>query len=458
MLETVKDTIARYEMLRGGETVLCAVSGGADSVAMLRALLELRERLGVTVRACHLNHLLRGAESDRDEAFVCALCEALRVPLDVQRRDVAAFAAAQGLGVEEAARDVRYRVLREAASRCGAERIALAHTLDDNLETMLFHLARGAGTQGLAGIPPVRGALIRPLIGTSRAEVEGYLYALHQRYVNDSSNDSADFTRNRIRREVVPVLREINPRCAEAAGRAARLLRKDEEYLQAQADALRVDMTRRDAEGLHLGCAAFAAAPDALRGRILRGALREVGMPMAECTIALVRRLTALACGDGAGGELSLPGGLVAVRQYGDLLLGAAPAPVSACEIALRPGCRVPLWQNGVVLTVSEAQNGVDFNKTFNTFTVDCGKIDLGTLCARPRRTGDTVRLNAGGGHRTLKRLMIDRRIPRLTRDRLAVVADKDGVIAVQDIGANWDRRPGGGPVIQIRFEGENRV
>ena len=172
MLETVKQTIQTHAMLEDGEPVLVALSGGADSVALLRAL----QALSYPVRAFHLNHCLRGAESDRDEAFCRALCAGLGVPLTVERIDVAAARAA-GEGIEAAARRIRYAQLTAAAQ--GAK-IATAHTADDNLETMLFHLVRGTGPKGLAGIPPVRGQVIRPLLGVTRAAVEAYLHALGQ--------------------------------------------------------------------------------------------------------------------------------------------------------------------------------------------------------------------------------------------------------------------------------------
>ncbi len=205
MLETVKQTIEDYHMLNPGEPVLAALSGGADSVALLRALLAL----GYPVRAFHLNHCLRGAESDRDEAFCRALCERLGVPLTVERIDVGAQTA--GEGIEAAARRIRYERLVAAAQ--GAK-IATAHTADDNLETMLFHLARGTGPKGLAGIPPVRGDIIRPLIGAERAQVEAYLSELGQDFVTDSTNLSDDYTRNRIRHEVVPCCGSSTHRCA----------------------------------------------------------------------------------------------------------------------------------------------------------------------------------------------------------------------------------------------------
>ena len=226
MLDTVKRTIFDYMMLETGENVLVALSGGADSAALL---LSLRE-LGYPVRAFHLNHCLRGAESDRDEAFCRRLCEKLGVELTVERVDIAA--AAGDSAVEETARRIRYARLEHAAH--GAK-IAVAHNADDNLETMLFHLVRGTGAKGLMGIPPVRGRIIRPLIEVERREIEAFLRERGQDFVTDSTNADTAYTRNRLRQEVVPVLRELNPQAAQAAARLSRQLRQDETCLQSYA-------------------------------------------------------------------------------------------------------------------------------------------------------------------------------------------------------------------------------
>lgn len=222
LLRAAADTIRRFAMLRPGERVLVALSGGADSVSLLLVL----QKLGYEVRAFHLNHCLRGAESDRDEAFCRALCAERGVPLNVGRCDIAALS--QGKAVEETARRERYRLLEQAAE---GDKIATAHTADDNLETVLFHLVRGSGAKGVSGIPPVRGAVIRPLLFAERREIEAFLRENGQDYVTDSSNLSDDYTRNRLRHSVLPVLRGINEQAAQAALRLGEQLRQDEACL-----------------------------------------------------------------------------------------------------------------------------------------------------------------------------------------------------------------------------------
>ena len=230
------DLIRRYSMLPQGSRVLCAVSGGADSMCLLHWLIELRPVYGFTLFAAHYDHGLRGGESLRDAAFTSEQCERLGVFCTVGRGDVAAYAAEQRLGTEDAARTLRYRFLEETADRLGCDRIATAHNLNDNAETVLMNLCRGAGTRGLAGIPPVRDRLIRPLLQTSRKEIEEYLEEHHIPHIEDSSNDSDSYTRNRIRHWLLPLLMQENPSVLKAIGRTTELLREDDACLCREAE------------------------------------------------------------------------------------------------------------------------------------------------------------------------------------------------------------------------------
>ena len=429
MLDTVKRTIAAYQMLKPGENVLAALSGGADSVALL---LSLRE-LGYPVRAFHLNHCLRGAESDRDEAFCRDLCAELGVALTVERVDVAAQAGSSG--VEETARRIRYARLEAAAH---GRKIAVAHNADDNLETMLFHLTRGTGARGLAGIPPVRGNIIRPLIEVSRAEIEAFLRERGQDFVTDSTNADTAYTRNRIRREVVPVLRALNPNAAQAAARLSRQLRQDEAFLQSYAQTCAKLCAAEDGTWR---IAPLRDAEPAIRTRALRILLENAHMPLKDVTAKHFAALEHLLEADSPSAECDLPNGYAARREYDVLrLVRRAETVPERPEIPLTVPFAGTIWQGTAEVTIKKLEKDEVFYKSFNTFCVDCGTIDFESLCVRTRRTGDRLRLTENGGSRTLKKLMIDRKIPQLQRDTLAVIADKNGVIAVQNIGADRSR------------------
>ena len=252
-----------YSMLGG--RVLCAVSGGADSVYLLHRCLEGAAGHGYSVCAAHYNHCLRGAESERDERFVLDMCAALGVECLSESGDVEHFAAVNGLGTEEAARIMRYDFLERAADRLGAETIATAHSADDNAETMLFALARGSGLKGLCGIPPRRGRIVRPMLGVTRGEIEAYLDSRGIDHVEDSTNAALDYSRNKIRALVTPVLREINGEFALAAHRASRLLREDEEFL----DSLASDFLAKYPSG-KVDAAALAALSRSVASRVVR--------------------------------------------------------------------------------------------------------------------------------------------------------------------------------------------
>ena len=229
----MSEPVLDRSLLPAGCTVLCAVSGGADSVC----LLDLVRRLGdVTVLCAHFDHGIRGAESARDAAFVEALCKEWGVPFFPGRGDVPAYAAANGLSIETAAREMRYAFLERTAKEQGADVIATAHNLNDNAETILFRMARGTGLRGLTGIPAQRGRIVRPLLQTPRRDIEEYLTARGIPHVEDSTNAETDAARNRIRLDVLPRLESIHPGAAAGIARMSETLAEDEAFLASLAE------------------------------------------------------------------------------------------------------------------------------------------------------------------------------------------------------------------------------
>ena len=230
MLNKLLAFVRKYNLITPGERVVCAVSGGADSVALLFALYLLREKLDITLSAAHFNHNLRDAESDEDETFVRQLCSRYDIPLNVGSAQVTAGKK----GLEAAAREARYAFFATLPGK-----IATAHTADDNAETVLLHLIRGTGLKGLGAIAPMRGNIIRPMLDVTRQEVEDFLAEYHLQYRQDSSNDTDTFLRNRIRHHVMPLLKQENPKICENLSAMAQRLRLDEQALQemAQFDA-----------------------------------------------------------------------------------------------------------------------------------------------------------------------------------------------------------------------------
>lgn len=301
------ELIRRYDMLPEGSRVLCAVSGGADSMCLLHWLKERREEYGFSLLAAHYEHGLRGDESLRDAAFTREQCEMLGIRIVVGKGDVAAFAEAQKLGIEDAARTLRYRFLEETADRLACDRIATAHNLNDNAETVLMNLCRGAGTRGLAGIPPVRGRIVRPLLWTSREEIETYLDVHRIPHIEDSSNRSDDYTRNRIRHQIIPLLMEENPSFLSAIGRTTELLREDDACLCREAEAF----LREHRKGNSIPSKALLRLEPAVAARVVR-TLCGRGVSM-ERTLALLRFAEGT-----ERGILEIPGQKIR-RQHGQL-------------------------------------------------------------------------------------------------------------------------------------------
>lgn len=413
-------------LLPPGGGVLCAVSGGADSVYLLCRLCELRESLGLRVWAAHYNHCLRGAESDRDEAFVRSLCAGLGVEAYSGRGEVAAFARENGLGTEDAARRLRYAFLEQTADALGADAIATAHTADDNAETMLLNLARGAGLRGLCGIPPRRGRVIRPILGVTRAEIDAYLELKGVGHVEDSTNAGDDYARNRIRHHAVPALRSVNPEFSRAASRAAALLRRDEEFLE----GLARDFVQAHPAGLP--CRELTELPLPVSSRALRLA---AGTQLSETHVAAALEL---AKGEGLG-FLDLPG-LRLKREQGRLSFGAAaPERLPVRELVIGGDTQIP--EAGVILHSALTVYSGEIHSSLNTFFFQYENI-CGTITCTPRAAGDKIRLQGRGCTKKLSDLFAERRLTQAERELVPVIRDEAGPIAVCGFGAAERVRP----------------
>lgn len=418
--------VRTHSLLHGGETVICALSGGADSMALLTALQQLRGELGITVRAAHFNHGLRGAESDADEAFVREFCAQNAIPLTVGHGSLPNAS-------EDTAREARYAFLQSLGGT-----VATAHTADDNAETVLMNLLRGTGLRGLAGIPPKRGNIIRPLLGVTREQVIAFLTAHGIPWRTDSSNEGDAYRRNRLRHQVIPLLKAENPRFCETVLDESLRLRAEDAYLDECAAAA---LAAAEADG-GWRCEPLCALPKA----ILRRALHRIAQPCgAQHTEALCELLFSA-----SPARHSLPGGRTAAVSYGMLRISGESAPTGIpAETPLVPGEACIYGERCIHAFFTE--DAAAFPQSADTFALNFDKLTA-PITVRPRAEGD--RLRTAAGHRTLKRLMIDRKIPAAQRAHLAVFAAGSQVVAAEGIGINRDFLPADGCrvlIIQIR-------
>lgn len=424
--------LRQYSLFSQGDRIAVGVSGGADSVALLRFLAALRPQFGWELVVCHIHHGLRGAEADRDECFVRALAEQLGLPCAVSRIDAAALALRDHISVEEAGRMARYAFFAQTAGEGG--RIATAHTLDDSIETVLMNLVRGTGLRGLCGIPRIRGNIVRPLLDCTRAEVEDYLGALGQPYCIDSTNLTDDYTRNRIRHDILPRLCALNP---NFSGAMARMLPR----LAAQ-QALTDCLAAQSAQQLHAACGGLSrqglsALPEPVCDRLLLRLLEQNRLPVSA---AAVERMTETLR---TGGKLDLAARSWFFVAQGDLaaVIYAPPGGIPPVPVPL-PQEETPVIlpfspQKSLKLTLCNkivANTSEKFNISLLKYAIDCDRI-RGYSFMRTRRPGDTICI--GKKQLSLGEAWAAAGIPALLRPALMVLADEQGVLWAEGIGSS---------------------
>lgn len=421
--EKMLRTVEEHRMTQPGDRVAVALSGGGDSVCLLFLLSSLKDKLGITLSAVHVHHGLR-ENADADEAFVKELCRSLEIPLTVFRVDTPALVRAEGLSVEEAARKLRY----EAFEQVEADRVALAHHMDDQAETVLLRLMRGSGLRGIGGMRAVRDRYIRPLIDVSSAEIEAYLAEQALPHCEDETNGDLSYARNRVRRELVPYLREhFSEGVTETIARSAKLWQEDEDCLCLLAEQAFKDM------GEVLSREALAALPKALRTRVIRLAVaRKNGLyNLGEKSVELVDRLV---LSERGSGSVSLPDGLTMVLKSGII------QPYSTVEFyglseAERQGQNgaFPLPVPGAVRLPDGAEIGAEYTVSPGKAAIlaageteKWGSFPVEGLCVRSRKAGDYITIfdnNHSLCRKSLQDFFVDVQIPAEERDRTMLVA-----------------------------------
>ncbi|MFV0528309.1 MAG: tRNA lysidine(34) synthetase TilS [Lachnospiraceae bacterium] len=420
MQDKVRRYITDHKLIAKHDKVLVGLSGGADSTALLLLLYELQEALSFEIVAVHVNHGIRGAEALRDEQQAAALCQRLQIAYESVYVDVPKLAQERKLSPEEAGRIARREIFEECAGRYGAAKIALAHHKNDLAETMLHNLARGSGLTGLIGIRPVHGAVIHPLLCVERSEIEAYLTERGQDYIQDSSNKTDAYTRNRIRHHVVPLLtQEINVQAVEHMAQTAGIMAEVERYLQKQADVLYSQYAYAAPKLIEFDEALFSQDKIMVL-YVVRKGLEVLQAPQQDLGRVHFEQMIELAAKE-SGKSISLPNQLRARRGYRGVILEFVKNELHD----LRPqSITVPgEYQYGrFVLTFSvvpyrrEMIQQKKYTKCF-----DYGKIGL-DLSVRTRQNGDFLIINETGRRKKLGDYFTDCKVPRISRDGIPLL------------------------------------
>lgn len=444
MAETkFKAAVKKYNMLPQGSTVVLGLSGGADSVALADLLYRFQSDLGFTLTAAHLNHGLRGEEADRDQRFVEAFCREREISLTVRRVNVRAEAEKSGEGEEECGRRLRYALFEELASGFENGVVATAHTLSDNLETVLLHMSRGCGLHGLCGIPPVRGNVVRPLIDCTRAEVEAYCEQRGLDYITDSTNFSQKYARNRLRMDCVPAMRSVNPGLEQAFCRMLTALREDERYLSEAAEQA---LKRAEVPGGY-SAAALMQLPASLLNRALITAVRQkTGVTPDFETVCRI-------CDILSGGSAQTAGGFKLRVRRGVLEFPHASEKTAPFNLPASVGInKIPSGK--LKITVYDDKKlfiTQNVNKNLLTNCISYDKI-IGKMTVRSRLPGDSYRVFKRGCTKTLRQLFNEAGIPPEKRGGIPVLCDEKGILWVGGFGVAERAAVQAGKLVYIEY------
>jgi tRNA(Ile)-lysidine synthase len=426
----VRNTIKKYAMLSPGELVLAAVSGGADSTALLLCLYRLADEFDISIAVAHLNHRIRGAEGDADQEFVHQLSLKLGLPFFSEVIEVKKQAAAKKENLEQFARCARYTFLHKTASMLNAHKIAVGHSLNDQAETVLFRLLRGSGIQGLSAIHPiVDGVVIRPLLNCTRAGIIEYLKQKGACYREDSTNKDPGYTRNRIRQELLPFLeKNYNPRLVQTLSRTAGLARGAWSLIESEAKSAFETIHTKTDEGIFLPVVEMAKLHSELQRQVLRCALKSCLGSLHGITSQHISSILSVCGKEQSGSRVELPGGHMVIRQFGALsMLKRKPLAGPEFNYALNiPGeCFIPdikaAFSARVLPMAPERLNEKSPGKAF----LDMAALPP-VLTIRSKAPGDRY---GGSGHRKVKKMLIDRKIPLAQRPFLPMVVAGNSVV-----------------------------
>ncbi|HEX3031158.1 MAG TPA: tRNA lysidine(34) synthetase TilS [Bacillota bacterium] len=458
MLDRIKQTIKKYNMFARGDRVVVAVSGGADSISLLHILSCLAPELGIELHAVHVNHMLRGEAAQQDALFTANTCRRLGVPCTVREVDVRSLAKDMNTSKQDAARVLRYRVLMEESSKFRADKIALGHHGDDQAETVLLHLLRGTGLDGLAGMLPLRdNCYVRPLLEVSRQEIEAYCQEQGLDYCTDATNLEPVYLRNSIRLQLIPLLqRQYNPGLVKGLCQLAGLAREDSDFLRQAADRAFSEMAEMGAGStVTIDLVSFATLHPAVRRRIIIRAWQAVSGQRVNLEFDQVESVMQLADFGRTGQGWLLPRGVWAEKSYNTLIVrqhtGHNVEGKQFSSLLPIPG-RVELEQLGISISCELVAAVEKPDK--NTVFLDAEKL-VSPLIVRSRRDGDIFFPQGAPGRKKLKEFLIDAKIPRAMRDNIPLVCSGDQIVWVAGmrLADGFGSTPSAKSILRLRME-----
>jgi tRNA(Ile)-lysidine synthase len=441
LINAILQLHASHHMFPPQTRILAAVSGGQDSCALLHALHSLKVDLSIELHAAHLHHGIRGEEADQDAESVTQLCGQLGVRLSVEKADVHAFAKQRRISIQEAAREVRHAYLQRVAQQIGASRIALGHTRDDQVETVLLNILRGTGIEGLQGLAPVSGNKIRPLLYVFRQETAEYCRQHGIAFREDSSNRSLRYRRNRVRTELLPKLETYyNPEVRSALLRLSDIAALENDYLQACAQQRYKQVCLRDTEDqIVLSVERLCDEHLAIQRRIVRLAIQRIRGGLHEIEFACIERCVRAmeaAAQSGAVTGFTLPGQDIGVKIDSKRICltrraELSPVPTIYRQLRLPGETRIEEWGLTIRCQELSADHGIPLKVPGQTALMDRDALRP-PLIVRSRQIGDVIApLGMQGRHRKLQDIFTDRKVPLSRRDRIPVIADSQGIVWV---------------------------
>ena len=447
-MKRIEKFIQKYHMLTCGDRVIAGVSGGADSVCLFLMLLELREKIGFDLIAVHVHHGLRGEAADQDQQFVEALCEQHRIPLEIFRVNLESIAKKRKQSLEEAGRMVRREAFDSVCKKYGGNKIALAHHQNDNAETLLWNLSRGTGLDGLGGIRPVNGKFIRPLLCMNRKEIEEYLAKRKQSYCIDETNAGTDYTRNKLRHLVLPILEEqVNSAAVRHMNETMEQIWELQEYMQEQVEAAYQECVQEHFEKacwIQIQQKSFETFPKLIKKMVIRKGMEQVGGKKRDLSHKHVDVMMEL-MNKQVGRTLDLPYEMHAKRNYEGIRLEKRRTYLSGeekkagiiqeCMAELNiPGETILADRNlklrCKILEKPKNLSIKDIPQKIYTKWFDYGIIKS-SLYIRTRQAGDTIVIDEKGHQKKLKNWFVDEKIPKEVRDSQLLLAENNEILWV---------------------------